>query len=208
MDEAQAQTWLAELDVPRETLQKIDAFVALLEAENAQQNLVSAASLEQVYTRHIVDSAQLWTVARDAKLWLDLGSGAGLPGLIIAILTASPVVLVESRKLRAAWLQHVAQALDLKNVRVEAARLELVPSFPAAVITARAFAPLPKLLTLARRFATPNTIWILPKGQSAPEELASIESTWHGRFDMKPSLTDPKSAIIVARNVKPRGVRQ
>ncbi len=208
MDEATARHWMTELGVSRETHQRIDQFVALLGEENQRQNLVSATSLEQVFTRHIVDSAQLWRLAPDAPSWLDLGSGAGLPGVIIAILTGAPVTLVESRRLRSHWLRHVAGALGLDNIRVEAARLELVATRPFGVITARAFAPLPKLFGLAHRFSTEETLWILPKGRSAPEELASVAATWHGSFHMEPSVTDPESAILVARDVRPKGVRR
>ena len=208
MDEARAKAWLADLGVSRETRERLDQFVALLREENARQNLVSAASLDQVYARHIVDSIQLWQLAPEARSWLDLGSGAGLPGLILAILSDAPVTLVESRRLRAEWLQGAAKTLRLGNVRVEATRLELVKSFPVAVIAARAFAPLPKLFALAHRFSTEETLWILPKGRSAVEELASVAATWHGMFHMEPSITDSDSAIIVARHVKPKGVRR
>ena len=208
MDEARAKAWLADLGVSRETRERLDQFVALLREENARQNLVSAASLDQVYARHIVDSIQLWQLAPEARSWLDLGSGAGLPGLILAILSDAPVTLVESRRLRAEWLQRATETLRLSNVRVEAARLELVKSFPVAVIAARAFAPLPKLFALAHRFSTEETLWILPKGRSAVEELASVAATWHGMFHMEPSITDSDSAIIVARHVKPKGVRR
>ena len=208
MDEDRAKAWLAELGVSRETHERLDQFVALLREENARQNLVSAASLDHVYARHIVDSVQLWRLAPQAKSWLDLGSGAGLPGLILASLSDAPVTLVESRRLRADWLQRASDALRLGNVQIHAARLELVRSFPVAVITARAFAPLPKLFALAHRFSTEETLWILPKGRSAAEELASVAATWHGRFHMEPSVTDPDSAIIVAQHVKPKGVRR
>lgn len=208
MDEDRAKAWLAELGVSRETHERLDQFVALLREENARQNLVSAASLDHVYARHIVDSVQLWRLAPQAKSWLDLGSGAGLPGLILASLSDAPVTLVESRRLRADWLQRASDALRLGNVQIHAARLELVRSFPVAVITARAFAPLPKLFALAHRFSTEETLWILPKGRSAAEELASVAATWHGRFHMEPSVTDPDSAIIVAQHVKPRGFRR
>jgi len=208
MDEAAAKNWMAELDVSRETHDRIEEFVTLLRVENGKQNLVGSASLDHVFARHIVDSAQLWQFAPEASSWLDLGSGAGLPGLIIAMLTAAPVTLVESRRLRSEWLARAANALGLSNVHVEPARLELVDTRPAGVITARAFAPLPKLFSLAHRFSTEDTLWILPKGRSAPEELASIASTWHGSFHMEPSVTDPESAILIARDVKPRGRRR
>ena len=208
MDEDEAKAWLVASAVSRETHERLDQFIAMLREESARQNLVSAASLDHVYARHIVDSVQLWRLAPNAKSWLDLGSGAGLPGLILAILSDAPVTLVESRRLRADWLQRASDALRLDNVRVEAARLELVPSIPAGAIVARAFAPLPKLFTLAHRFSTEETLWILPKGRSAAEELASVAATWHGQFHMEPSVTDPDSAIIIARHVKPKGVRR
>lgn len=207
MDEIAAKAWMANLGVSRETSERIDQFVALLRKENVRQNLVSATSLTHVFARHIVDSAQLWRLAPDATSWLDLGSGAGLPGLIIAILGDAPITLVESRRLRAEWLRQTADVLGLTNVTVELARLELLKARPVGVITARAFAPLPKLFALAHRFSTEETRWILPKGRSAAEELASVAATWHGSFHMEPSVTDPDSAILIARNVMPKGVR-
>jgi 16S rRNA (guanine527-N7)-methyltransferase len=208
MDEDLARQWLInELRVSRETLAKIERFVVLLREANGQQNLVSSASLEAVFSRHIVDSAQLYRLGATNGSWLDLGSGAGLPGLIIAILGASTVTLVESRRLRCDWLRHAVNELSLDNVRIEARRLEAVPPFTAEVITARAFAPLPRLFQLAHRFSTEGTRWILPKGRSATEELASVNATWHGQYTMHPSVTDLDSAIIIARNVQPKGVR-
>lgn len=208
MDEDEGKAWLTTLNVSRETLARLDQFVALLRAANSHQNLVSANSLDHVYARHIVDSAQLWRLAPSARSWLDLGSGAGLPGLVLAILSDAPVILVESRRLRIEWLHHAVALLHLTNVRIEASRLELVERFTAGVITARAFAPLPRLLSLAHRFSAAETQWILPKGRSAAEELASVATTWHGRFDMVPSVTDPKSAIIIAQDVKPVRMRR
>jgi 16S rRNA (guanine527-N7)-methyltransferase len=97
MDEDEGKAWLTTLNVSRETLARLDRFVVLLRAANDHQNLVSANSLDHVYARHIVDSAQLWRLAPSARSWLDLGSGAGLPGLVLAILSDAPVILVESR---------------------------------------------------------------------------------------------------------------
>ncbi len=207
MDEAAAAIWARDTGVSRETRARFEELIVLLRAENAQQNLISKASLEQIMARHIVDSAQLFFLAPDAASWLDLGSGAGFPGLVIAILSGSPVTLIESRRLRADWLVRAADHLALTNVRVCAMRVEAVDRFTASVITARAFAPLPKLFGLAHRFSNRDTCWILPKGRTAAEELASVASTWHGRFEMKPSITDPDSAIIVAHDVQPIGAR-
>jgi len=207
MDESAAKAWMADLGVSRETSERIDQFVALLRKESVHQNLVSATSLNHVFARHIVDSAQLWRLAPDATSWIDLGSGAGLPGLIIAMLGDAPITLVESRRLRADWLRRTADVLGLTNVTVELGRLEILKTRPVGVITARAFAPLPKLFALAHRFSTEETRWILPKGRSAAEELASIAATWHGSFHMEPSVTDPDSAILIARYVMPKRIR-
>jgi 16S rRNA (guanine527-N7)-methyltransferase len=207
MDEAAAKCWLVgKMGVSRETLTHIDAFVALLKEESGRQNLVSTASLEAIWCRHIADSAQLLDVARRRDgAWIDLGSGAGLPGLVVAILAPDArVALVESRRLRFEWLSRAADALGLRNVSVEPLPVERVESRKVDVITARAFAPLPKLLALAHRFSTEETAWILPKGRSAAAELASVRDAWQGDFSMEPSVTDPESAIIVARNVRLR----
>lgn len=210
MDERDARAWLADLpDVSRETLGKLDTLVELLIDENTRQNLLSASTIPHILARHIVDSVQLVPlVDRKDGRWLDLGSGAGLPGLVIAAMVKGEVTLVESRRLRCEWLGRAAEALGLGNVAVAQTQVETLPMMVADVITARAFAPLPKLFSLGHRFSTEETIWVLPKGRSAAEELESVADTWHGAFHMEPSVTDPDSAIIVARNVRPKGGRR
>lgn len=206
MDEQAAVDWLRNnLNVSRETEGRLELFVDLLRKESVRQNLVSALSLDAVFARHVVDSAQIVSHCSQVDgVWLDLGSGAGFPGVILSILTGKPITLVEPRALRAHWLRRAADALKLENVRIEAQRIENVDPFPAAIITARAFAPLDRLLNLAYRFSTPATQWVLPKGRSATEELASVADTWHGVFTLVPSVTDPSSAIIIGRDVRPR----
>jgi 16S rRNA (guanine527-N7)-methyltransferase len=204
MDENEARHWLDQQGVSRETQQKLRTYVDLLLAESQRQNLISAATRQDIYSRHIVDSVQLLAFAPNARSWLDLGSGAGLPGIVLATLTSQPVYLVESRRLRSDWLIQIADALGLGNVKIFASRLEAVDSFPAGAITARAFAPMPKLLPLAHRFSSKSTIWVLPKGKSAAEELALAKASWHGSFVMKPSVTSPDSAIVVATGVAPK----
>jgi 16S rRNA (guanine527-N7)-methyltransferase len=203
-DEAQAQAWLAALpEWDARAAERLDQLIDLLRAENAQQNLVSAASLEQVWQRHIADSAQLLSYVpretREAGAWLDLGTGAGFPGLVIAALRPElPVLMVESRARRSAWLKQACAALDLPNARVIGARLELVDSQPVRVISARAFAPLPRLLELSARFSTPQTIWLLPKGQSARQELAEL-SGWNHAFHVEQSLTNAEAGLVVGK---------
>jgi 16S rRNA (guanine527-N7)-methyltransferase len=193
-------------DVSRETVEKLERLQAMVVAEASQQNLVSAATLDDFWLRHIVDSAQLLRHGDDTP-WLDLGTGAGFPGLVIAILAKGPVVLCEERRLRYTFLQTLADALALDHVRVCGMKLERLESFPAATISARAFAPLERLLTLAHRFSTEKTRWVLPKGRNAQQEVESVRHTWHGDFRLEPSVTDPDSHIIVAQGIRPRTSR-
>lgn len=178
----------------------------MLREESERQNLVSRSTLDQIGARHVVDSAQLVLLAGDQRdgHWLDLGTGAGFPGIVLAIATGGRVTMVEQRTKRHAWLSRVVDTLALSNARVIGRDLARVPACPADVITARAFAPLGRLLDLATRFATPATLWLLPKGRGAQEELASVGDAWHGRFELRPSVVDPSSAIIVAREVMRR----
>ncbi len=183
-------------------LERLERFAALLAAENRRQNLVSTASLESVWQRHFADSLQLFDhVPRETGApWLDLGSGAGFPGLALAIARPdSAVVLVESRKRRVEWLAQAAGALGLENCRILGSRLESVESFEAGAITARAFAPLGKLLALSARFSTRATIWLLPKGRSAAQELAEQPKPVRRLFHVEQSQTDAAGGILVGQ---------
>ena len=206
MDEAEARL---ALDVPRETLERLDAFEALLRCENERQNLVSKASLDHLWQRHILDSAQLTRFApSQARSWLDLGTGAGFPGLLVPLFHPASVILVESRRLRSEFLRTAACVLGVETrVEILDSSLERVPTRPVDVISARAFAPLPRLLALAARFSTPGTVWILPKGRNAKSELEAARSSWQGDFRLEPSVTDAEAGIVVASRVrsKPRG---
>jgi 16S rRNA (guanine527-N7)-methyltransferase len=190
-------------DVPRETEQKLRAFGDLLLAENARQNLISKASVAQYWERHVMDSAQLLRFApRDAD-WLDIGSGPGLPGLVLAILGVRAITLVEPRRLRTEFLERSVAELRLGNVRVVTGKVEQVGD-RYDVVTARAVAPLARLLDMAERLTGPESHWVLPKGRSAAKELEEARRTWQGEFRLEPSLTDPESRIVVATRVRRR----
>lgn len=202
--EAEAQDWLRNvLQVDDAGMARLSQIVAMLLEENERQNLVARGTLPHVWVRHIVDSAQLLHVSRETLPdgdWLDLGTGAGFPGLVIAALQPDrPVTLVDSRRLRTEWLQRAADALELDRVRVVLSRVEDLPSAPHAVISARAFAPLDKLVTLSARFSTPDTVWLLPKGAGAPHELEVLPDSWNHVFHVEQSLTDENAGIIVGR---------
>ena len=205
MGEGEARSWIErQFDVPRETMARLDLFVDLLREENERQNLVSRGSVDHLWSRHITDSAQLlrFSPTPDAS-WVDLGTGAGFPGLIVAALHQGPVTLVEERKLRVDFLRCAAETLGVSHrTEVLGRKVERVERRVFDVISARAFAPLPRLLELGGRFSTHKTRWILPKGRNARSELESVESAWQGAFRIEPSLTDPEAGIIVAEGVK------
>jgi len=207
--EDQARQWLRALpECDEEAWVRLETLVAMLVEENLQQNLVSASSLDHVWLRHIVDSAQLLPhVPRETSTpWLDLGTGAGFPGLVIAALRPEcQVVMVESRARRIEWLDRARIAMGLENARVVGQRLELVESFPVNVISARAFAPLEKLLTISSRFSTSDTVWLLPKGRSAKQELEDLRK-WRHMFHVEQSLTDPQAGIIVGKLADRKGM--
>jgi len=202
--EAEALGWLRNiLGVDQTGMTRLSQLVTLLLEENERQNLVARGTLPHVWVRHIVDSAQLLHVSRETlgdDCWLDLGTGAGFPGLVIAALQPHrPVTLVDSRRLRTDWLQRAANALQLPNVRVVLSRVEDLQSGPHDVISARAFAPLDKLLELSARFSTPDTVWLLPKGARAAQELEMLPESWNHMFHVEQSLTDADAGIIVGR---------
>lgn len=186
--------------VSRETQAKLDAYAAAVVAENERQNLISRSTIADFATRHIADSLQLLDLAPRTGVWLDIGSGAGLPGIPLAIAGGMPIHLVEPRRRRSEFLSNIVVNLRLSAV-VHACRVESVAAFRADVITARAVAPLDTLFTLAARFSHPGTVWLLPKGRSAESELASARARWQGDFALVASATAPESSIVVARNL-------
>jgi 16S rRNA (guanine527-N7)-methyltransferase len=204
--EAEARAWLDTLiGEDAAAWARLERLVALLAEENARQNLVSAASMGEVWLRHIVDSAQLLrfvpreTSPKSTGVWLDLGTGAGFPGLVVAALRPEmEVLMVESRARRIAWLESARQELGLTHAKVLGRRLELVETRKVDVISARAFAPLDRLVTLSARFSTERTIWLLPKGRSAAQELAELSGRRHS-LRVEPSLTDPQAGILVGQ---------
>jgi 16S rRNA (guanine527-N7)-methyltransferase len=194
---------VAQRPVSRETFDKLQAFGAKVAEENKRQNLISASTLEHLWDRHILDSAQLVRFEpKPGASWVDIGSGAGLPGVVIACLVEGPVTLIEPRRLRAAFLERTASELDLRVI-VHCAKAERITG-TFGVISARAVASLSELLRISQHLSTRKTVWALPKGRNAHAELAAARRSWQGVFHVEPSVTDAQSFIVVGTGVRAR----
>lgn len=207
MTEEDARTWVRDrFGVSRETL--LEQFGAILVAESEQQNLIARSTLPELWSRHLTDSAQLVPLAAAAPAgpWLDVGSGAGLPGIVVALLTERPVILVEPRAKRVAFLRSAAEQLGISaRVVVVASRVESFrPEAPVAVVSARAVAELSALLLSTVSCTDSSTVWVLPKGRSAHSEVDAARAKWQGRFHVEPSITQPDSGIVVATQIGAR----
>jgi 16S rRNA (guanine527-N7)-methyltransferase len=205
MIEAEARDWVRDR-FGASGEERMEALAALVIAEAQRQNLIAPSTLDTIWARHIVDSAQLLSFAVEAAgQWLDIGTGAGFPGLVVAALTDRLVHLVEPRRRRAEFLQSAVDSLGIDDrVTVVASKVEAVSGAPSAVISARAVASLPDLFASGAHCGTVETLWILPKGRSAREEVATVRRTWHGVFHVEQSITDPDSLIVLAKGVSRR----
>jgi 16S rRNA (guanine527-N7)-methyltransferase len=193
-------------NVSRETLVRLEEYAALLAKWNPVINLVSKSTLPDVWQRHMRDSAQLWPLCpKGARLWVDMGSGGGFPGIVIAILAAElapemRVILIESDQRKATFLRTVAQTLGLE-LRVESQRAEDVPPLGADVVSARALTALSGLLPLAQRHLAENGVAIFPKGQSAAQELTEALELWQFAVTKTPSETDHQAVVLQIRDI-------
>lgn len=203
MNEDEALAWLSSRYAAE--VERLGQFAKIVEDEALQQNLVAPSTLKTMWSRHLVDSAQLIDLvsAVDGSTWVDIGSGAGFPGLVVAALTSCHVILIEPRKLRAEFLLRTTDALHLANVEVACSRVQDV-TYIADVISARAVAPMQDLFSWGANSSNEKTRWVLPKGKSAREEVAIAQRAWHGAFHVEQSITDPASLIVVASGVRRR----
>lgn len=200
---------LAASDVSRETSAKLDIFVSELGRWQRVKNLVGPATLAEVWTRHIADSLQLLELAPDARRWLDLGSGAGFPGLVIAIAIAERgghVDLVESNGRKCAFLRHVAR-LTGAPATIHEKRLETaVDGFvgKTEIVTARALAPLVDLVAWTQPLLKTGTTGLFPKGRDVQAELTEAAKSWRLETDLIPSRTDSDARIVRVRSLRER----
>jgi 16S rRNA (guanine527-N7)-methyltransferase len=194
------------LTVSRETLARLETYVALLQEWNTRHNLVSGASIGEVWRRHIYDSAQLLPfIPPDAMSLLDLGSGAGFPGLVLSILLAGRpsfrTILYEATRKKCDFLCHVVSSLgvaaEVRNQRIETAVPEMFD-----VVTARALAPLDKLLAYAQAFQGQQTLNLFLKGQSVGAELTIARKSWRMCVAQYPSRSDLSGTILAIRELR------
>ncbi|HEX4860679.1 MAG TPA: 16S rRNA (guanine(527)-N(7))-methyltransferase RsmG [Rhizomicrobium sp.] len=202
--------WVGDFDISREMLARLKTYVGMLEDWNARHNLVSAASLADVWRRHVWDSAQLVRyVPQTAKTLADLGSGAGFPGLILAELLRGrvEVTLFEATTKKCRFLEAVRDRLGL-DVKIRNERMEAAAPEPFDVITARACAPLEALLGYAQNFARPGSVCLFLKGQNLAVELTQARKSWKIKALEHPSLSDPSGMVLEIqefRHVADRG---
>lgn len=195
------------MNVSRETADLLRAYADLIKKWNPSINLVAPATLPDLEFRHIADSAQLYELARPSEgSWLDLGSGGGLPGIVIAIQarhTPLAVALVESDKRKSAFLSTVRRELGLENVIVKPQRIEMLDEARHNFVSARALAALDKLMpNLHRQLATDGEAWLL-KGRSWEAEVADARKHWRFELEAFQSGTDPQAAILKLRKITP-----
>lgn len=192
--------WLAK-DVSRETLERLTTFAELLIRWNARINLVSSRDLDQLWTRHIADGLQLMPHLPVGVSFIDLGSGGGFPGLVLAIATGNPVTLVESDQRKASFLREAARA-TAAPATVHAGRIEDAWLPPTGIVTARALAPLPQLLIWASRFLNADGICLFLKGRGVGTELTAALAEWHMTVSQRASRTDPDGVILSLSGIR------
>ncbi|MDA0701992.1 MAG: 16S rRNA (guanine(527)-N(7))-methyltransferase RsmG [Proteobacteria bacterium] len=187
-------------NVSHETLQRLEAYLDLLAEWNKAVGLVSRSSLQDPWRRHILDCAQLFQhLASDAdRPIVDIGSGAGLPGLILSILGCPEIHLIEANGRKAVFLQEAARRLDAKPI-IHAVRVEDLAPFPAAVVTARAVASIESLIEMAMPFLTSDSRCLFLKGQDMVSELTEAEKRWRMQSRRITSLSDPEGTLLEIR---------
>lgn len=206
MQAAYAQLQLCLPDVSRETFERLEAFQALITKWNDRINLVGRSTIEQLWSRHIIDSAQLMRyIPEGTKVLTDFGSGAGFPGLMLSLLGVPDVHLVESDSRKAAFLTE-ASRLSPGRVHIHNDRIEALTPWKSDIITARALAPLPWLLKLCSPFLEQGSKALFLKGANAKREIEDAEVHWEIDAFCHPSITDTEAWIVQLNTVKRREV--
>lgn len=196
-----AEGFAAELGVSRETMRQLEAYAAILIEWSSRINLIGRSTHADLWRRHFLDSAQLLAlIPAETRSLIDLGSGAGFPGLVLAILGVPAVELVEADRRKATFLREAARIAGA-DVTVHSCRIESVPRHPVDIVTARGCAPLDRLLPLAERFNGPRTRCLFPKGAHAEDELTAAGKAWTMTVTRHPSRSDPGGTVLSLQEV-------
>lgn len=193
------------MNVSRETFERLTVFVQLVEKWNPRINLISKSSIPNIWDRHVADSVQLYRLAPESGSWVDIGSGGGFPGVIIAILAAEdvnrgPITLVESDQRKSTFLRTAIRELAL-SATVLSKRIEGLPPLNADVLSARALADLTALLGYAKYHLKPDGIAVFPKGAKWQKEHEDAQRLWSYSCEPIKSLTDPLAAVLKIKDI-------
>ena len=195
------------MTVSRETADLLAAYAGLVRKWTPRINLIAPGTVADLETRHIEDSLQLFTLANPARQsWCDLGSGGGFPGLVVAIAAqgrAVPVTLIESDRRKSVFLQTVVRELALRDVTILTERIEAAPAQKAAIISARALAPLPRLMSYVHQHLAPGGAAWLMKGARWAQEVTEARTRWRFHVEPHPSRTDPDATILHVTEIAP-----
>ena len=202
MTAVDGRSWIAARYSPGQ-VERVAAFLAMVVTENSAQNLIAPSTVDAIWERHALDSAQLLEFDPGGR-WIDIGTGGGFPGVVVAILREEPVVLVEPRARRAAFLERCVIELGVRNATVFTGKVERLEGVVSEVVSARAVAGMPALLDATRHCSSTTTRWVFPRGRSGQDDLASLRRSWHGVFHVEQSIVDPESAIIILDKVRRR----
>ena len=190
-----------QLDVSRETLERLEVYVGLLLKWQRAINLIGPGTVADVWGRHVLDCGQLMRyIPRDKAPVVDIGSGAGLPGLVLAIMGVPNVKLVESNSRKCNFLREAAR-MTKAPVEIVESRVDHLQNMVAGVVTARALAPLSKLIELSQSVTSPNTIYLFLKGKDLKNELTHLNNNWRLNWEVHPSLTNPDGSILKMESV-------
>ena len=206
------KNFMEKYNVSRETFDCLKTYEASLNEWQQKFNLVSKNSLADAWNRHFADSAQLFDyIPKEAEVLLDFGSGAGFPGMVLAIMAKEKtpylkVKLIESIGKKTLYLKYVAEICNV-NVEILNQRIEALPPQKADIITSRAMASLDELLNYTYRFCRPNTICIFPKGKSYAEEVAAAQKRWSFNYRAEPNQQNPEGVILIITALHRKGVK-
>lgn len=202
MEQSQRDEFIEATGVSHETVRKLDRYAELLEEWNQKFNLVSSSTMPHVWKRHFLDSAQLAKFIPEKTTHIaDFGSGAGFPGLVLAMMSGAQVHLIESTGKKVVFLRHVIEELGLKTM-VHQCRIEEIKDLKPDLVTSRALGSLSDLFKYCSRFLHPDLVCLFLKGKNVDSELTESEKNWTFRYKKTPSQSDDSGSVLIIRNLQ------